>query len=134
MTVKVIRKKERMTAEWTELEIYLDGEKRQSVFGDGSSEFEIQGQTAELKVKQIMNKAVTKHVRQGDIVEVSNSRSMIWAGYFLPVLLLIMFASSIFDLLNFWILSVLVVGYIIFISGIKPLQIEVIGSSHEPGN
>ncbi|MCD2137621.1 hypothetical protein [Salinicoccus halitifaciens] len=134
MTVKVIRKKERMTADWTELEVYLDEAKVTSIYGSDTAEVELEGETGELKVKQIMNKVVTKHVKQGDTVEVSNSRTMIWVGYLLPVLLLIMFTSSIFDLLNFWILSVLVVGYIIFISGIKPLQIKVISSSRESGN
>lgn len=131
MTVKVNRKKERLTSQWTELEVYMDGEKKTSIFGNDAAEVEIEGKIGELKVKQILNRVVTKQVRQGDTVEVSNSRMITWAVYLMPVLLLIMFASSAFDLLNFWILGILVVGYIIFISSIKPLQIKIIGRGPE---
>ena len=134
MTVKIIRKNERLTAEWTELEVYVDGKKKTSVFGGGSTEVELEGETAELKVKQIMNRAVTKQVKAGDTVEVSNSRAVTWAVYLQPLMLLILFAFSYFGLLNFWIAGVLVIGYIIFLTGIKPLQIKVIGSCRESGS
>ncbi len=127
MTVKVIRKKERLTADWTELEVYLDEEKVTSIYGGDTAEIELEGETGELKVKQIMNRAVTEQVSDGDTVEVSNSRVMKWAVYLMPVLLLVMFTSSAFDLFNFWILTVLIVVYIVFISAVKPLRIEVAG-------
>ncbi|CAM4345909.1 hypothetical protein [Lacicoccus alkaliphilus] len=134
MTVKIIRKNERLTAEWTELEVYVDGKKKTSVFGDGSTEVELEGETAELKVKQIMNRAVTRQVKAGDTVEVSNSRAVTRAVPLLPLMLLILFAFSYFGLFNFGMAGVLVIGFIIFLTGVKPLQIKVIGSGQESGS
>lgn len=134
MTVKVIRKKERLNTQWTELEVYMDGEKKTSIFGSGSSEIGLEDETAELKVKHIMSRGAARQVKRGDIVEVSNAPLAKYLLYAMPVILLLMFASSYFDLFNFWVAAVVAAVFIIAAGSIKPLQIEVVSSSHESGN
>lgn len=131
MTVKVIRKKERLNTQWTELEVYMDGEKKTSIFGSGSSEVELEDEAAELKVKHIMSRGAARQVKCGDTVEVSNAPLAKYLLYVMPVILLLMFASSYFNLFNFWVAIVVVAVLIIASGSIKPLQIEVISSSHD---
>lgn len=126
MSVKVIRKKERSNSEWTELEMYMDGEKVSSIYGNDSSEIQMKEETGELKVKNFMSKSVKKQVNDGDVVEVSNPRLVKYAIYLLPVIILLMAAASYFKQLNLWILVVLAAIFIVVLMAVKPLQIKVL--------
>ena len=134
MSVKVIRKKEKLTSQWTELEVYMDDEKKKTIYGNESSEIELDGETGNLKVKQILSKSVEGQVTDGDVVEVSNSPLLRYAFYLLPVIMILNFILLSVDLLNFWILGIVVAAYITFILSVKPLQIKIITEeTQEPG-
>ena len=124
MSVKVIRKKERSNSEWTELEMYMDGDKVSSIFGNDSSEVQLQEEAGELKVKHFMSKSVKKQVRSGQVVEVSNPPLVKYSIYLLPVIILLMAAASYFKQLDLWILVVSAAVFIVVLMAVKPLQIK----------
>lgn len=131
MSVTVIRKKERLNSEWTELEVYMDGEKKPSIMGNDSSEVQLEKETGELKVKNFMSKSVRKQVGSGDIVEVSTHPLVNYSIYLLPVMILLMTAFSFFKLLNLWILTVLTAIIIVVLMAAKPLQIKDVTAGRE---
>lgn len=126
MSVKVIRKKERLTSQWTELEVYMDDEKKTAIYGHDSAEINLDGETGNLKVKQPLSKSVEKQVKHGDIVEISNSPLITYSFYLMPIILIFIFIALSADLLSFWIVGIVTAAYIIFMLSIKPLQIEII--------
>ncbi|WP_462421237.1 hypothetical protein [Salinicoccus sp. Marseille-QA3877] len=125
MSVTVIRKKERVNSEWTELEVYIDGEKKLSIMGNGSSEVQLEKDSGELKVKNFMSKSVRKQVDSGDTVEVSTHPVVKYSIYLIPVMILLMTVFSYFKLLNLWILTVLTAVIIVVLMFVKPLQLKV---------
>ena len=125
MSVTVIRKKERVNSEWTELEVYIDGEKKPSIMGNGSSEVQLEKDSGELKVKNFMSKSVRKQVDSGDTVEVSTHPVVKYSIYLIPVMILLMTVFSYFKLLNLWILTVLTAVIIVVLMFVKPLQLKV---------
>lgn len=133
MSVKVIRKKERLTSQWTELEVFMNDEKRTAIYGHGSAEIRLDEKTGNLKIKQPLSKPVEKQVKHGDIVEVSNSPLITYSFYLMPVMLIFIFIVLSADLLNYWFAGIVVAAYIIFILSIKPLQIkDITYESQEP--
>lgn len=126
MSVKVIRKKERLTSQWTELEVFMDDEKKTAIYGNDSAEIKIGGEAGHLKVKQPLSKPVEKLVKHGDVVEVSNSPSITYSFYLMPIILIFIFIVSSADLLNFWIAGIVAAAYIVFMLSIKPLQIKTV--------
>lgn len=62
MSVKVIRKKERLTSQWTELEVFIDDEKKTAIYGNDSAEIKLDGKTGNLKIKQPLSKPVEKRL------------------------------------------------------------------------
>lgn len=125
MSITVIRKKERVNSEWTELEVYIDGEKKPSIMGNGSSEVQLEKDSGELKVKNFMSKSVRKQVDSGDTVEVSTHPVVKYSIYLIPVMILLMTVFSYFKLLNLWILIVLTAVIIVVLMFVKPLQLKV---------
>lgn len=125
MSITVIRKKERVNSEWTELEVYIDGEKKPSIMGNGSSEVQLEKDSGELKVKNFMSKSVRKQVDSGDTVEVSTHPVVKYSIYLIPVMILLMTVFSYFKLLNLWILTVLTAVIIVVLMFVKPLQLKV---------
>ena len=125
MSVTVIRKKERLNSGWTELEVYIDGEKKPSIMGNGSSEVQLEKDSGELKVKNFMSKSVRKQVDSGDTVEVSTHPVVKYSIYLIPVMILLMTVFSYFKLLNLWILTVLTAVIIVVLMFVKPLQLKV---------
>lgn len=125
MSITVIRKKERANSEWTELEVYIDGEKKPSIIGNGSSEVQLEKDSGELKVKNFMSKSVRKQVDSGDTVEVSTHPVVKYSIYLIPVMILLMTVFSYFKLLNLWILTVLTAVIIVVLMFVKPLQLKV---------
>lgn len=125
MSITVIRKKERSNSEWTELEVYIDGEKKPSIIGNDSSEVQLEKDSGVLKVKNFMSKSVRKQVESGDVVEVSNPPIVKYSIYLIPVMILLMTVFSYFKLLNLWILTVLTAVIIIVLMFVKPLQLKV---------
>lgn len=125
MSVTVIRKKERSNSGWTELEVYIDGEKKPSIMGNGSSEVQLEKDSGELKVKNFMSKSVRKQVDSGDTVEVSTHPVVKYSIYLIPVMILLMTVFSYFKLLNLWILTVLTAVIIVVLMFVKPLQLKV---------
>lgn len=133
MSVKVIRKKERLTSQWTELEVFIDDEKKTAIYGNDSAEIKLDGKTGNLKIKQPLSKPVEKQVKHGDIVEVSNSPLITYSFYLMPFMLIFIFIVLSADLLNYWFAGIVVAAYIIFILSIKPLQIkDITNESQEP--
>ena len=131
MSVKVIRKKERLTSQWTELEVFMDDEKKTAIYGNDSAEIKLDGKTGNLKVKQPLSKSVEKQVKHGDVVEVSNTPLITYSFYLMPILLIFMFIVLSADLLSFWVVGMVAAAYIIFTLSIKPLQIKDITEERE---
>lgn len=131
MSLRVIRKKEHLPSHWSEMEVYMNGEKVSSLYSSDSVEVQMKEETGELKVKYLLSKSVQKQVESGDVVEVSNAPPVKYLFYLLPAILLLIFITSAFDFLNLWITTVIAGAYIIFILFVKPLQIKDITSEHE---
>lgn len=131
MSLRVIRKKEHLPSHWSEMEVYMNGEKVSSLYSSDSVEVQMKEETGELKVKYLLSKSVQKQVESGDVVEVSNAPPVKYLFYLLPAILLLIFITSAFDFLNLWIITVIAGAYIIFILFVKPLQIKDITSEHE---
>lgn len=131
VSLRVIRKKEHLPSHWSEMEVYMNGEKVSSLYSSDSVEVQMKEETGELKVKYLLSKSVQKQVESGDVVEVSNAPPVKYLFYLLPAILLLIFITSAFDFLNLWITTVIAGAYIIFILFVKPLQIKDITSEHE---